>query len=177
MLRENGDCFVKIVMIGNTFVGKSSLMERFDKDSCEEKRLITVGTEFLLTRRRVFGIHTRVQFWDQAGNERYRTTTRAYYEGAHWLIIMYDVTNSDSFENVSTKWLKEIETYKLATRKLLIGNKSDLESLRTVKREDGQQLANEIGALFYEISTKTGANCEECMMDIISQALWKINEQ
>src|SRR3990167_2263591 len=177
MLQANGDCFVKIVMVGDTFVGKSSLMERFEIDSCLEKRCLTVGMDFILTSMTVFGIHASVQFWDQAGNERYRSRTRAYYGGAHWIIIMYDVTNSESFANVSTKWLEEIDTYKLTTRKLLVGNKTDLETLRTVKREDGQQLANKVGAQFYEISTKTGANCEECMMDIISQALWKINGQ
>ena len=95
-LAQDGGCLIKVVMVGDAFVGKTSLLERFQRDTCMEKRCATIGVDFIVPNRTVFGVYSRVQFWDQAGNERFRKKTRTYYGGAHWLIIMYDISNRES---------------------------------------------------------------------------------
>ena|SRR3990167_2079432 len=170
------DFLLKIVMVGDSFTGKSCFMERFLYDCCTESRGATIGVDFKITYRNIQRELVKVQFWDQAGQDRFRTRSNSYYRGAHWIIIMYDITNAESFARVTSMWLHEINTlyHNYSTSKIIIGNKRDLELSRVVKTEEGRKLADEIGAAFYEVSAKTGENCEECMIDILWQTMRKI---
>src|SRR3990167_8050305 len=172
------DFLVKIVIVGDSFVGKSSFVERFVHDSCMEIRPPTMSFEFCTTYRRIFNKLSKIQIWDEAGQDRFRTSrSNAYYQAAHWIIIMYDITNAESFVRVTSKWLRELNNYyHNSSTKIIVGNKRDLELLRVVKREEGQKLADNIGAAFCEVSAKSGENCEECMIDILWQEMLKVKE-
>ena len=99
-----------------------------------------------------------MQIWDTAGQERFRTITQTYYKGAMGIILMYDVTREDSFSNV-TAWIKQIDSHaKSDVEKILIGNKSDMQDLRQIPYETGQELAKQHNMTFFETSAKDGSN-------------------
>jgi len=101
--------------------------------------------------------NTKLTVWDTAGNEKFRSIVQAYFRGARGFLLIYDITNRESFENI-TKWFKEAEYENKEARKILIGNKSDLEDLRQVSYEEGRLLGEKLGMRFFEISAKTAEN-------------------
>lgn len=155
MLDHNVDVLVKIVLIGDSGVGKSNLVYRFIHGTFNEAIANTIGVDFLIKDMVVQNQAVRVQFWDTAGQEKYRSIANAYYKNAQGAIIVYDVTSRESFENVG-KWLQEVNEFgEKGIQILLLGNKIDLESTRQVTHEEAAKLAENKGAFFSEASAKT----------------------
>ncbi|KAJ8755944.1 hypothetical protein K2173_024489 [Erythroxylum novogranatense] len=163
------DYLFKLLLIGDSGVGKSCLLLRFADDSYIESYISTIGVDFKIRTVEQDGKTIKLQIWDTAGQERFRTITSSYYRGAHGIIIVYDVTDEESFSNVKT-WLAEID--KFATdnvNKLLVGNKCDLTSKRVVSYETAKAFADDIGIPFLETSAKSATNVEEAFMTMASE--------
>ncbi|CAG0882329.1 unnamed protein product [Cyprideis torosa] len=167
---QNFDYMFKLLIIGNSSVGKTSFLFRYADDSFTSAFVSTVGIDFKV--KTVFRNDKRVklQIWDTAGQERYRTITTAYYRGAMGFILMYDITNEESFNSVQD-WVTQIKTYSWDNAQvILVGNKCELEDERVVSRERGAQLAAQLGVEFYETSAKENINVKavfERLVDII----------
>jgi len=167
---QNFDYMFKLLIIGNSSVGKTSFLFRYADDSFTSAFVSTVGIDFKV--KTVFRQDKRVklQIWDTAGQERYRTITTAYYRGAMGFILMYDVTNEESF-NAVQDWCTQIKTYSWDNAQVvLVGNKNDLEDERIVSFERGKQLADQLGLEFFETSAKENINVKsvfERLVDII----------
>ena len=119
----------------------------------------------------------KLQIWDTAGQERFRTITSSYYRGAHGIIVVYDVTDLESFNNVK-QWLHEIDRYAAENvNKLLVGNKSDLTAKRVVSTEQGKEFADSLGIEFLETSAKTSENVEQAFLTMASQIKARMKTQ
>ncbi|KAI0226081.1 Rab GTPase ypt31, partial [Massospora cicadina] len=135
------DFLFKVVLIGDSGVGKSNLLSRFTRDEFNLESKSTIGVEFATRNVQVEGKSIKAQIWDTAGQERYRAITSAYYRGAVGALLVYDVTKHNTFENVN-RWLKELRDHAESHIViLLVGNKCDLRHLRSVPTEEGKQFA------------------------------------
>uniref|UniRef100_A0A0M3ICE7 Ras-related protein Rab-1A n=1 Tax=Ascaris lumbricoides TaxID=6252 RepID=A0A0M3ICE7_ASCLU len=127
------DYLFKLLLIGDSGVGKSCLLLRFADDTYTESYISTIGVDFKIRTIELDGKTIKLQIWDTAGQERFRTITSSYYRGAHGIIVVYDITDQESFNNVK-QWLQEIDRYACENvNKLLVGNKCDLTSKRAVE--------------------------------------------
>ena len=161
MLEEQYNYLFKYIIIGSPSVGKSKIVVRFVKKDYVEEPALTIGVEFGETNIQVEKKILRIQIWDTAGQELYKSITRNYYKNCVCAIIVYDITNRDSFNDVKN-WIDECKNYSPKTVLMaLIGNKCDLKESRVVSTEEGQDLANENEILFYETSAKEGINIKE----------------
>ncbi len=168
------DYLFKLLLIGNSSVGKSSLLVRFVDDIWEENFVPTIGVDFKLKTLEVNGKKVKLQIWDTAGQERFKNITASYYRGGNGVLVVYDITDRDSFTNL-TSWLIEIE--KNANKnvfKLLIGNKNDLESERKVTFNEGKEFADSNGMKFIETSAKTADKVYEAF-ELLTQEIIKNN--
>ncbi|XP_024985637.1 ras-related protein RABC2a-like isoform X2 [Cynara cardunculus var. scolymus] len=154
------DLSFKILLIGDSGVGKSSLLVSFISNSVNDLPP-TIGVDFKLKQLRVGGKRLKLTIWDTAGQERFRTLTSSYYR-------VYDVTRRETFTNLSEVWAKEIELYSTNQDcvKMLVGNKVDKDSERFVSREEGAALAKELGCLFLECSARTQENVQQCFQEL-----------
>ncbi|NXA38408.1 RAB26 protein, partial [Eudromia elegans] len=162
--RGGNDAFrpaLQVMLVGDSGVGKTCLLVRFKDGAFLAGSFIsTVGIDFRNKVLTVDGVKVKLQIWDTAGQERFRSVTHAYYRDAHALLLLYDVTNKASFDNIQA-WLTEIHEYAQQDVVLmLLGNKVDSTQDRVVKREDGEKLAKEYGVPFMETSAKSGLNVE-----------------
>uniref|UniRef100_A0A1D5QMG4 Ras-related protein Rab-18 n=1 Tax=Macaca mulatta TaxID=9544 RepID=A0A1D5QMG4_MACMU len=173
---------LKILIIGESGVGKSSLLLRFTDDTFDPELAATIGVDFKVKTISVDGNKAKLAIWDTAGQERFRTLTPSYYRGAQGVILVYDVTRRDTFVKLDN-WLNELETY--CTRNdivnMLVGNKIDKEN-REVDRNEGLKFARKHSMLFIEASAKTcdGVQCafEELVEKIIqTPGLWESENQ
>ncbi|KAF2293925.1 hypothetical protein GH714_005741 [Hevea brasiliensis] len=166
---EEYDYLFKVVLIGDSGVGKSNLLSRFTRNEfCLESKS-TIGVEFATRTLQVEGRTVKAQIWDTAGQERYRAITSAYYRGALGALLVYDVTKPTTFENVS-RWLKELRDHADANIVImLIGNKTDLKHLRAVATEDAQSYAEREGLSFIETSALEATNVERAFQTILSE--------
>ncbi|KAF5908141.1 ras-related protein Rab-3D-like isoform X2, partial [Clarias magur] len=158
---QNFDYMFKLLIIGNSSVGKTSFLFRYADDSFTSAFVSTVGIDFKV--KTVFRNNKRIklQIWDTAGQERYRTITTAYYRGAMGFLLMYDITNQDSYSAVQD-WATQIKTYSWDNAQvILVGNKSDLEDDRIIPTEDSKRLADELGFQFFEASAKDNINVKQ----------------
>jgi Ras-related protein Rab-1A len=148
----------KIVITGNSAVGKSSLLFRFCDDTFRDMYLSTIGVDFRFRSLEVEGVGVKLQIWDTAGQERFRTITSSYYKGAQGIAIVFDLTNLKSFEDIGKYWLREVKNFgDPDIIMMLIGSKLDLadEENRKVPREEAEQFAKENGLVYFEVSAKT----------------------
>uniref|UniRef100_A0A8C6TA95 small monomeric GTPase n=1 Tax=Neogobius melanostomus TaxID=47308 RepID=A0A8C6TA95_9GOBI len=155
------DIAFKVMLVGDSGVGKTCLLVRFKDGAFLAGSFIsTVGIDFRNKVMNVDAVKVKLQIWDTAGQERFRSVTHAYYRDAHALLLLYDVTNRASFDNIQA-WLSEIHEYAQQDAVLmLLGNKADATHDRVVKREDGERLAKEFGVPFMETSARSGLNVE-----------------
>lgn len=138
-------------------------------DSYLESYISTIGVDFKIRTVELDGKTIKLQIWDTAGQERFRTITSSYYRGAHGIIIVYDVTDQESFNNVK-QWLNEIDRYASENvNKLLVGNKSDLASKKVVDYATAKAFADEIGIPFLETSAKNATNVEQAFMTMAAE--------
>lgn len=155
------DCLIKLLLIGDSGVGKSCLLLRFAENSFTSSFITTIGIDFKIKRMRIRDANVKLQIWDTAGQERFRTITSAYYRGAMGIVLVYDVTDANSFKNIRN-WMKNIEQHASTTVvKALVGNKSDVAE-RVISTEQGETLAREYGIpVFRETSAKTGQGVDD----------------
>ncbi|XP_010544112.1 PREDICTED: ras-related protein RABA2a [Tarenaya hassleriana] len=166
---EEYDYLFKVVLIGDSGVGKSNLLSRFTRNEfCLESKS-TIGVEFATRTLQVEGRTVKAQIWDTAGQERYRAITSAYYRGALGALLVYDVTKPTTFENVS-RWLKELRDHADSNIVIMmIGNKTDLKHLRAVATEDAESYAEKEGLSFIETSALEATNVEKAFQTILSE--------
>ena len=166
----------KLVIIGNSFVGKTSLMLRYADDVFKSKHISTIGVDFKIVNVEVDGTVVKLQIWDTAGQDRFRTISSTYYRGAHGAIIVYDVSSVDSFNKVE-HWLEDMDTYKKNVYKIIVGNKNDNtdDSLnsKAVSSRDAQLLAKRLNLKLFETSAKENINVKEVFEDMARELLEK----
>eukprot|EP00270_Netrium_digitus_P007693 TRINITY_DN2258_c0_g1_i2.p1 TRINITY_DN2258_c0_g1~~TRINITY_DN2258_c0_g1_i2.p1 ORF type:complete len:178 (-),score=50.23 TRINITY_DN2258_c0_g1_i2:102-635(-) len=149
--RADYDYLIKLLLIGDSGVGKSCLLLRFSDDSFTTSFITTIGIDFKIRTIELDGKRIKLQIWDTAGQERFRTITTAYYRGAMGILLVYDVTDESSFNNIRN-WMRNIEQHASDNvNKILVGNKADMdESKRAVPTARGQALADEFNIIFFE---------------------------
>ncbi|XP_013392768.1 ras-related protein ORAB-1 [Lingula anatina] len=163
------DYLFKLLLIGDSGVGKSCLLLRFADDTYTESYISTIGVDFKIRTIELDGKTIKLQIWDTAGQERFRTITSSYYRGAHGIIIVYDVTDQDSFNNVK-QWLQEIDRYASENvNKLLVGNKCDLTTKKVVDYTTAKEFADQLGIPFLETSAKNATNVEQAFMTMAAE--------
>ncbi|KAH7297212.1 hypothetical protein KP509_26G059100 [Ceratopteris richardii] len=165
--RQDYEYLIKLLLIGDSGVGKSCLLLRFAEDSFTTSFITTIGIDFKIKTIELDGKRVKLQIWDTAGQERFRTITTAYYRGAMGILLVYDVTDKATFDNVRN-WIKNIEQHAAENvNRVLIGNKADMDpSKRAVTTAEGQALADEFGLKFFETSAKTNLNVENAFYTI-----------
>ena len=158
------DHLFKLLLIGDSGVGKSCLLLRFADDTYTESYISTIGVDFKIRTIEIGGKSIKLQIWDTAGQERFRTITSSYYRGAHGIIVVYDVTDQASFSNVK-QWLQEIDRYACENvNKLLVGNKCDLTTKKVVDYNTAKEFADGLGIPFLETSAKNSTNVEQAFI-------------
>ncbi|KAE9585134.1 putative small GTPase superfamily, P-loop containing nucleoside triphosphate hydrolase [Lupinus albus] len=166
---DDYDYLFKVVLIGDSGVGKSNLLSRFTKNEFNLESKSTIGVEFATRTLNVDSKVIKAQIWDTAGQERYRAITSAYYRGAVGALLVYDVTRHATFENVD-RWLKELRNHTDANIVvMLVGNKSDLRHLVAVSTEDGKSYAEKESLYFMETSALESTNVESAFADVLTQ--------
>ena len=164
------DYLFKLLIIGESGVGKTCLLLQFTEGSFTTNHLTTIGIDFKIKIINLEEKQIKLQIWDTAGQERFRTITKTYYKGAHGIILTYDVTDENSFKNVRN-WVKQIEqNAQTNVCKVLVGNKCDRED-RKVSYEEGAKLAKEFNMQFFETSAKSNYNVNETFTFLTKEIL------
>ena len=174
---DNYEMMFKVVLVGDSFVGKTNIMSKYLKNEFHEDSKATVGVEFGSRQFNIEGHVVKAQIWDTAGQERYKAITSAYYKGAKGAFIVYDITRKESFENV-TKWAEQLKS--TADKNLtiiIVGNKTDLEDQRQVTSEEGQNKANSLESAFIETSAASGSNLDKAFEMMINEVYQKCHEE
>ncbi|KAF4321140.1 hypothetical protein JM18_004559 [Phytophthora kernoviae] len=163
------DYLFKIVLIGDSGVGKSNLLSRFTRNEFNLESKSTIGVEFATKSIVAEGKTIKAQIWDTAGQERYRAITSAYYRGAVGALLVYDITKHGTFENVE-RWLKELRDHADAnTVIMLVGNKSDLRHLRAVSTEEAMAFAEKNNLAFIETSALEATGVDTAFQRILTE--------
>ncbi|KAJ6510555.1 ras-domain-containing protein [Mycena sanguinolenta] len=163
----------KLLLIGNSSVGKSSLLLRFSDEQWlpEDESSATIGVDFRVHKMEVKGKKVKLSIWDTAGQERFRTITSSYYRGAQGIILVYDVSNRDSFDALP-RWYSELETYVSdKVVKILVGNKVDKEFSRQVPTSEAEAFAKRMDSLFVEASAKTSVGVKEAFTEVVERIM------
>ncbi|XP_042011399.1 ras-related protein RABA5b-like [Salvia splendens] len=178
MAEESGEEYLfKIVVIGDSAVGKSNLLSRFTRDEFDHNSKATIGVEFQTQVLEVDGKEVKAQVWDTAGQERFRAVTSAYYRGAVGALVVYDITRRTTFDSAK-RWLDELNTHcDTAVTRMLVGNKCDLESIREVTTEEGTELAEEEGMFFIETSALDSTNVSKAFEIVIRDIYEKVSRK
>ncbi|KAK4266547.1 hypothetical protein QN277_027446 [Acacia crassicarpa] len=167
---EGGEEYLfKIVIIGDSAVGKSNLLSRYARNEFNPHSKATIGVEFQTQSLEIDGKEVKAQIWDTAGQERFRAVTSAYYRGAVGALIVYDITRTTTFESVG-RWLDELQTHCDTTMAMmLVGNKCDMVDIRNVSTEEGKSLAESEGLFFMETSALDSTNVDTAFEMVIRE--------
>jgi len=166
----------KYIIIGDTGVGKSCLLLQFTDKRFQPVHDLTIGVEFGARMITIDGKQIKLQIWDTAGQESFRSITRSYYRGAAGALLVYDITRRETFSHL-TNWLEDAKTHANSNMTIiLVGNKSDLDHRRVVSVEEGSAFAKEHGLIFLETSAKTAANVEEAFINTARKIYEKIQK-
>lgn len=153
------------------------MLFRFSEDHFNSTFISTIGIDFKIRTIDLDGKKVKLQIWDTAGQERFRTITTAYYRGAMGILLVYDITNEKSFENIKN-WIRNIEEHASGdVEKMILGNKCDMTEKRNVSKERGERLAIEYGIKFMETSAKAGLNVEEAFFSIARSIKAKMDDK
>lgn len=177
MANKSYDYLFKLLLIGDSGVGKTCILFKFSEDTFSPAFISTIGIDFKIRTIEVDGKKIKLQVWDTAGQERFRTITTAYYRGAMGIMLVYDVSNQKSFENISN-WIRNIEMHATQDVEMMIlGNKCDISDKRQVSREKGEQLALQHSIKFMETSAKANINIEEAFTTLARDIKLKMEKR
>uniref|UniRef100_A0A0K0EPN1 Ras-related protein Rab-10 n=2 Tax=Strongyloides stercoralis TaxID=6248 RepID=A0A0K0EPN1_STRER len=173
MAKKQYDLLFKLLLIGDSGVGKTCILYRFSDDAFNTHFISTIGIDFKIKTIELGGKKVKLQIWDTAGQERFHTITTSYYRGAMGIMLVYDITNARSFDNIQ-KWLRNIQEHASEdVVVMLLGTKCDMADRRVISRERGQQLAIEHNIRFMETSAKANINIDEAFYDLAGAILSK----
>ena len=160
----------KVLLLGDTTVGKTCFLMKYTDKTFQDIHMATIGLDYRLkTMKLKNGKDIKLQIWDTAGQDRFRAITKNYYKGSHGIILIYDVTNLQTFENVKT-WVNQIREETTTNVVIYIAaNKIDMETERKVTKQEGESLAQELGFPFMETSAKSGINIHETFEDLVER--------
>jgi Ras-related protein Rab-1A len=163
----NYENIFKILLIGDSGVGKSCLLLRYTDNTFSDNFISTIGVDFKIKTIQLDGQTVKLQIWDTAGQERFKTITSSYYRGSHGIFVVYDITDVVSFNNIRV-WIEEIKKYTSgeAVQLFLVGNKKDQEANRAVETSQGQEMADQLGAKFLETSAKERVNVDQIFIEL-----------
>ncbi|CAH8841929.1 unnamed protein product [Trichobilharzia szidati] len=173
MAKKCYDVLFKLLLIGDSGVGKTCLLIRYVEDSFTSTFISTIGIDFKIKTIELEGKRIKLQIWDTAGQERFQTITASYYRGAMGIMLIYDITSRKTFDNIQ-RWMGNIQS--LASEdveKLVVANKCDVSDRRVVLYEEGSQKAEEHGIKFLETSAKTGENVSKAFEELTLAILRK----
>ncbi len=172
----NFDYLLKYIIIGDAAVGKSNLLLRYVHGQFKPEYQLTIGVEFGAKNIEISSKIFRIQIWDTAGQENFRSITRAYYKNSVCALVVYDISSRDSFNNVMS-WIEDCKNQSPKTIFIvLVGNKSDLDDKRQVSYEEGKELADKNELLFFESSAKDGINVDEIFVNSAKEIAKKIEQ-
>lgn len=161
------------MLIGDLGVGKSCVILRFIENDFNSNLMSSIGVDFKMKNTEIDSQLVKLQIWDTAGHEKFRTITTSYYKSAQAIIVIYDITNEQSFEHIKN-WMVEIDKFaKQGVLRVIVGNKTDLEESRVVQKDKGESLAQEFGIKFFEVSAKNGNGIQELFEGIGKELLEK----
>ncbi|VDK43702.1 unnamed protein product [Anisakis simplex] len=174
MAKKQYDLLFKLLLIGDSGVGKTCILYRFSDDAFNTTFISTIGIDFKIKTIELKGKKIKLQIWDTAGQERFHTITTSYYRGAMGIMLVYDITNAKSFDNIA-KWLRNIDEHASEdVEKMLLGNKCDMADRRVVSRERGEKIANDHGIRFLETSAKANIQIDKAFYDLAEAILDKM---
>jgi Ras-related protein Rab-8A len=160
------DMQIKLLMIGDSGVGKTCLLLRYANDSFSPTFITTIGIDFKIKNISLQDTRIKLQIWDTAGQERFRTITTSYFRGAQGILLVYDVTDRRSFESIRN-WVSQIQMHAdVHVNKILVGNKCDMHDDKVISTEEGQKLADEFGIPFWECSAKKNVHVDDAFLGI-----------
>lgn len=166
---QSQDYLFKIVLIGDSAVGKSNLLARFARDEFYPNSKSTIGVEFQTQKMDIDGKEIKAQIWDTAGQERFRAVTSAYYRGAVGALVVYDISRRQTFESIA-RWLNELHTHSdMNVVTILVGNKTDLKDAREVTTAEGKALAEAQGLFFMETSALDSSNVKAAFQTVVKE--------
>lgn len=173
MAKKSYDLLFKLLLIGDSGVGKTCILFRFSDDAFNNTFISTIGIDFKIKTISLRGKKIKLQIWDTAGQERFHTITTSYYRGAMGIMLVYDITNAKSFDNIA-KWLRNIQEHANEdVEKMILGNKCDMDDKRVISKEKGESISRENGIRFLETSAKTNVNIEKAFVDLAESILDK----
>lgn len=171
------DYLFKLVVIGDTNIGKSCLLSRFIDNYYSTSFISTIGVDFKVKTIKIDNKLIKIQIWDTAGQCRFRTITNSYYRGSHGIFIVYDISNRQSFNNIEI-WIRDVNKFVSDnTIKMLIGTKSDLNNQRKVSKEEAQLLADKLNMNYIETSAKDNININDPFINISKELLKNYNQK
>ena len=172
----NFNYLFKYIIIGDAAVGKSNLLLRYAHGQFKDEYQLTIGVEFGAKNISINDKIYRIQIWDTAGQENFRSITRAYYKNSVCALVVYDITNRDSFNNISN-WIEDCKNQSPKTIfMVLVGNKSDLSDKRVISIDEGRELAEKYNMIFFETSAKTGDNVDLIFFKSAEEIAKKIDQ-
>ena len=167
---------IKLLILGDSAVGKTSMLLKYTDNFFPESHLVTIGIESKTKEIKFNDYLVHLKIWDTAGQERFRAITKSYFRGSNGVIFMYNITKKETFKNVKD-WIKDSENNNFGFEKILVGNKIDLEQIREVELKDVEEWAGQKNINVLEISAKNGTNVEKCFNELIRLILENKSKQ
>ena len=171
VIEDYYDYKIKVMLIGDTNVGKTSIIKRYCKNKFYTTYITSVGLDFETKYIKIDGKIVNLQIWDTAGQERYKVLAKNYYKNSDGFLIVYDITNKKTFNDVAN-WIVQIrDAAPTNIKSVLLGNKSDLTNQRQIDKIEGEELAKENNVKFYETSAQNGDNIDKAFEDLVKDFL------